>query len=148
MQTLDLRRWENVPDSSLYPDQMPNAAWEAAFCRLGGLNANQQESHRQILQSILAKTCFTSLIVGGAVVGCGLGVVQDGFLGLFDIIVDPIYREKGYGKRLVRGLLSWGKKQGAHTAYLQVMLNNSPALNLYAGLGFTEVYQYWYRVKA
>jgi N-acetylglutamate synthase len=27
------------------------------------------------------------------------------------------------------------------------MCNNTPALRLYARLGFQEVYQYWYRVK-
>jgi ribosomal protein S18 acetylase RimI-like enzyme len=27
------------------------------------------------------------------------------------------------------------------------MLNNAPALKLYDGLGFGEVYRYWYRLK-
>jgi N-acetylglutamate synthase len=32
-------------------------------------------------------------------------------------------------------------------AYLQVMLDNPVALNLYDSLGFKEIYKYWYRVK-
>ena len=53
----------------------------------------------------------------------------------------------GYGEQLVRNLLMWGKQQGARAAYLQVMLNNAPALRLYAKIGFLEEYQYWYRVR-
>jgi ribosomal protein S18 acetylase RimI-like enzyme len=45
------------------------------------------------------------------------------------------------------GLLSWAKQQGAQKTYLQVMLNNAPALRLYEKLGFKEAYQYWYRLK-
>ena len=39
------------------------------------------------------------------------------------------------------------KSFGAQGAYLQVMLNNPPALALYQRLGFAEAYRYWYRVK-
>jgi ribosomal protein S18 acetylase RimI-like enzyme len=47
----------------------------------------------------------------------------------------------------MRNLLAWGKQNGAQHAYLQVMLNNVPALHLYSQLGFKQVYEYWYRIK-
>ena len=88
-----------------------------------------------------------SITEGGQIVGCGLGVLQGGYLGLFDLVVDAAHRRRGYGAELMRGLLAWGKSQGARRAYLQVMCSNQPALHLHAGLGFAEVYRYWYRVQ-
>ena len=76
-----------------------------------------------------------------------LGVLHGGWLGLFDIVTHPQQRGQGYAQRLIRQLLDWGAAQGAQGAYLQVMLNNPPALALYQRLGFTEAYRYWYRVK-
>jgi ribosomal protein S18 acetylase RimI-like enzyme len=44
-------------------------------------------------------------------------------------------------------LVNWGKEYSAKCAYLQVVLENVPALNLYSKMGFKERYQYWYRIK-
>jgi ribosomal protein S18 acetylase RimI-like enzyme len=92
-------------------------------------------------------TGFADLYVNGQHAGCGLGVVQDDLLGLFDIVVAPEFRRKGYGKKLVSAIMNWGKAHGAQTAYLQVMLDNPAGLALYRDLGFKEIYKYWYRVK-
>jgi ribosomal protein S18 acetylase RimI-like enzyme len=72
-------------------------------------------------------------------------VVEAGYVGLYDIVTNAEHRRQGHGRRLIGDLLTWAKGEGAHMAYLQVMLNNEPALRLYAGLGFEEVYRYWYR---
>lgn len=124
-----------------------SAGWQEAFCRLSHVSEQNQAVHQQIIDAILPARCFASIQLEGEIVACGLGVLQDGYLGLYDIVVDAAFRRRGIGSRLMRALLAWGKCQDAHTAYLQVMLNNPPALALYAGLGFCEVYQYWYRVK-
>jgi ribosomal protein S18 acetylase RimI-like enzyme len=100
-----------------------------------------------MLCAILPAKCFAAVRIEGQIAACGLGVVQGGYIGLFDIVTDARRQRQGHGGRLVRNLLSWGRSQGAHTAYLQVMLNNTSALRLYAKLGFWEAYQYWYRVK-
>lgn len=100
-----------------------------------------------MMTRIIPQKCFASLTVSGQWIGCGLGVLQDGFVGIFDLVIARDHRRQGYGDRLMQALLGWGKTNGAHTAYLQVMLDNAPALRLYDRLGFREQYQYWYRVK-
>ena len=121
--------------------------WQAAFNRLHHLEGAAAQKHGRILAQIIPQTAYAALTVDGQIAACGLGVLQDGYLGLFDIITDEEQRRRGYGRQVMQGLLAWGKQQGARSAYLQVMLNNPPALALYAGLGFREAYRYWYRVK-
>ena len=38
-------------------------------------------------------------------------------------------------------------KKGAENAYLQVVQGNTAAKRLYASLGFTDFYTYWFRVQ-
>jgi ribosomal protein S18 acetylase RimI-like enzyme len=147
VQLLDLSHWED--NAAGVADLAPSETeeWQEAFCRLSRIAGDRQATLRQMLCAILPAKCFASVRVEGQIVACGLGVMQDGYVGLFDIVTDAERRRQGHGERLVRSLLSWSKAQGAHTAYLQVMLNNAPALRLYAKLGFREAYQYWYRVR-
>jgi ribosomal protein S18 acetylase RimI-like enzyme len=164
VQVLDLGDTRFAPPENLTLNTSPDADWQAAFQRMHHLEGEAALRHARILEQILPQTGYATLAVGSQVMGtpsgaryprhtqevsaaCGLGVLQDGYLGLFDIITAEDQRRRGYGRQIMAGLLAWGKGQGAHTAYLQVMLNNSPALALYAGLGFREIYRYWYRVK-
>ncbi|MBN1887451.1 MAG: GNAT family N-acetyltransferase [Thermoflexales bacterium] len=126
--------------------ETPSADWLDASCRLSETDGQRAATLRQILGNLVPRAGFASLCHDGRVIACGLSVVQDGFVGLFDIVTDAGFRNRGFGQQLVHELLAWAKAQGAHTAYLQVMLNNPPALRLYAKLGFQEIYQYWYRV--
>jgi GNAT superfamily N-acetyltransferase len=81
------------------------------------------------------------------VVACGLGVREGSLVGYFDIVTDPAHRRQGLGSQLMRYLMQWASQRGATHAYLQVVAGNTAALNMYASLGFREIYPYWYRVK-
>lgn len=124
-----------------------NEEWLENYCRMNVVADNKQSALRQILLNIRPEHSFVTLMHDGVAVGCGMGVLQSGFVGLFDIVIDPLHRNKGFGQELVRNILCWGRDAGAQKAYLQVMLNNMPALRLYSKMGFREKYQYWYRVK-
>jgi N-acetylglutamate synthase len=136
----------SVSDITL--DAAVTEAWFAAFCAMSGVDRRHYGTMRQLLGLIAPETRFAALWLDGRVAACGLGVLQGGHIGLYDIAVAPELRRLGYGQRLVESLLAWSKGAGAHTAYLQVMLNNAPALRLYEKVGFREIYRYWYRVKA
>jgi len=121
--------------------------WLEEFCKAEAVIEERKLILKNTLESIILKKHFILLEDDGKVVGCGLGVVQDNFIGIYNIVVRKEYRNKGYGRDIVLNLLKLGKEDGANKAYLQVMLNNPPALKLYSNIGFKEEYKYWYRVK-
>jgi ribosomal protein S18 acetylase RimI-like enzyme len=120
--------------------------WEAHFTSLNSLSNGKQAAHRAILGNITPQTCFAVLYQQNRAVACGLGVLENQYVGLFDLVTDVERRRQGFGQALITGILSWAQQNGATRAYLQVEVSNTPALNLYRRLGFVEVYQYWYRV--
>lgn len=121
--------------------------WLDSFVQLGGVTIEAQESLAGILRNIASKKCFAVLLKENQVVSCGLGVLENEYIGLFEIVTAKTERRKGFGKKLILNILDWAKQNGAKKAYLQVVMNNEPALNLYSKLGFQEVYQYFYRIK-
>jgi ribosomal protein S18 acetylase RimI-like enzyme len=148
VQVLDLKPFDLKISADLELSALPSADWQAAFQRMHHLESEIAQKHAHILGQLIPQTCYAALKTQDEIAACGLGVLQEGYLGLFDIITAEGQRRLGYARHLMEGLLSWGKGQGAHSAYLQVMLNNPPALALYASLGFSEIYRYWYRVKS
>jgi N-acetylglutamate synthase len=129
-------------------DISPLSTWFELFCQFSSLSATQQQLHFQLLARIPSSSLFAVLRYSGQPVACGLGIKEATLFGLFDIIVNPGERNKGYGTRLVSSMLTWAREQGAHQAYLQVLRSNQLANHLYARLGFLEQYHYWYRVNS
>lgn len=122
--------------------------WLSNMQRISGNKSNSNiEMEKKILGNIVTEKYFVELKVQGEIVACGLGVIEDCHIGIYDIMAAKEHRGKGYGRAIVEGLLSLGKSKGAEQAYLQVMLDNPVALKLYESLGFKEIYKYWYRVK-
>ncbi len=121
--------------------------WLQDYCRLNGIKYEHMEVLKLLLDSIVPEKYFVSLIKDNKVVACGLGVLENGYIGLFDVVVDKALRGLGYGQTLICSLLELGRRRGAKFSYLQVMLRNIPAVHLYSKLGFKEDYRYWYRVK-
>ncbi len=124
-----------------------NEQWLNAYFKLNNVQERYMPVMRHMLQHIAPQKCLAAVYLDGQVAAVGLGIIERGFLGLFDIVTEPTLRQKGYGYQLMLYLLNWGKANGAGYAYLQVTMSNTPAMYLYEKLGFREVYQYWYRVK-
>jgi N-acetylglutamate synthase len=138
----DVRPARDVELSEELPDE-----WLNGFCRMSAVDKSRRESLQHILLDIVPQHCFAALRRDGKIIACGLGVLQSEFIGLFDIVTDEAFRGRGYGSQLVESLLAWAKRNGARRSYLQVMLDNPPALRVYSKIGYTEIYRYWYRIK-
>jgi ribosomal protein S18 acetylase RimI-like enzyme len=80
-------------------------------------------------------------------ISCGLGVLENRKIGLYDINVMKQHRRNGVGTKICQAIINEGIKNGADTAYLQVASLNEKAIQLYNSLGFKKLYGYWYRVK-
>jgi ribosomal protein S18 acetylase RimI-like enzyme len=99
-----------------------------------------------IVSRIRQKAVFATLDIDGQHVAWGLGVLERGYVGLYDIVVAPELRGIGFGRKVVTSLMAWGRDLGGHTAYLQVREDNEVARGLYLALGFEPAYRYTHRV--
>lgn len=121
--------------------------WLTAYAELTRLPVAAQPLHSAILKAVQTECAYALLERDGVVVACGLGVMEQELIGLFDVFTHPDHRGTGCAHRLVTQLIAWGASRGATTAYLQVSADNAPARALYSRLGFSRCHQYWYRIS-
>lgn len=71
-----------------------------------------------------------------------------GYAGLWDVVgegqitniaVRPSGRRKGIGKKLVEGLMAYGKEKGLEVLILEVRASNEAAIRLYSQAGFKDI---------
>jgi ribosomal protein S18 acetylase RimI-like enzyme len=122
-------------------------SWIEGFFRMTGAANEHKTTFKSMLRNIMTPKCVAYIKDEDTTVACGLGVLEQDMIGLFDIVVGKGFRGRGYAKKIVNGILLWAKSEGARRGYLQVMVENQPAMALYRKLGFEEMYRYWYRVS-
>lgn len=72
----------------------------------------------------------------GPGVASGRAALDDDWLGIHALGVEPHHRGYGHATAMVAALLEWGAEHGASTAWLHVETDNGPALAMYDKLGF------------
>lgn len=70
-------------------------------------------------------------IIGGAGIRNILGDAE-----ITNVVIKESYRNRGYGKSLIKTLLDKGYEMGANAFTLEVRKSNLPAIMLYKSLGF------------
>lgn len=100
----------------------------------------------RVLANAAAPT-FAAVADTDGLLGVARGVVDAGWLGVTALTVTEPARRRGLGTHLMRGLGRWAREQGARRVYLQVAEDNTPALELYDGLGFVRHHRYHYRTR-
>ncbi len=129
--------------------ERPHDDWFAACARLNGVEGDQREALRAILDRLPADSgfaCVADPTRGDAdPLAVALGSVAEGHVYIGEVVTAPRARRRGCARRAVEGLLAWARERGAQTAFLGVVVENVAARALYEGLGFREAYRYWYR---
>lgn len=122
--------------------------WLNGFLNLNGTTKEIMKSTAKTMLSNIKNPVFCASVNDGeTMIACGLGVLENGKIGLYDIHVMEEYRRKGFGNKICKSIINEGIKNSADLAYLQVTSLNEKAIKLYKSLGFEKVYTYWYRVK-
>jgi ribosomal protein S18 acetylase RimI-like enzyme len=134
-----------VGDQAVAVEDTASAAWSVAARELWGIGPDQIAGWRGIIERIDVPAGFALVKEGDRPVAAALAVAVGRWLGLFEIVVAPERRRQGIGSRLTSSLMTWGAALGADSAFLQVVAENGPAINMYEGLGFEFCYRYWYR---
>ncbi|MGZ0151585.1 GNAT family N-acetyltransferase [Kribbella sp. WER1] len=97
----------------------------------------------QVLEGA-AKAVFASVWLDGRVVAVGRGSMTGHWLGVDAIRVADGFRRQGLGTAVVQGLARWAGPEGGRRTYLEVLLENAPAMATYTRLGYQEAYRYRY----
>lgn len=124
------------------------AAYAEAVGLMRGSPADHRASHAQRLQTSPVPYEGYAIVrdVDGAVLACGQTAQEADLVGLYDVHTADAARGQGLASMLCERMLSQSAASGATFAYLQVDVDNAPALKVYRRLGFRDGYRYHYRL--
>ena len=126
--------------------QMELDDWLNCYAELTNVDATARKLHAYILRNITTETGFFVLKKAEHPQACLMAVLDRNLVGIFDVFTHPQARGLGLATQTLNTAFFWAAEKGAEIAYLQVVQDNTPAIELYRRLGFQKSYTYWYRV--
>lgn len=118
---------------------------------LFALKNTTDPNHLRVVPSMYAAipkdTICAHITKDGKVIATGLGVIDRNYVGLYAIHVHDDYRHQGYARQICTAILNEARNRGLTSSYLQVVDGNTDARKLYEAIGYSFLYQYWFRVR-
>lgn len=139
-----LARLPATPGLAVELAAAPSDVWCTTWQASLGVDRLRAGAVAALFDRIGTETAFAVVKVDGLAAGVALGVLDDRWLGIFNMATLPAHRRHGVGRSALSALASWGLRSGAAVGYLQVDLDNQPATGLYDTAGFKDAYQYVY----
>jgi ribosomal protein S18 acetylase RimI-like enzyme len=122
--------------------------WLTALGNLSNYSHAAIDGQEQIIKRIPFKTkafCYGAL--ANQIVAVGLAIIERGYLGIYDLVVNPNNRRQGIAQSLIAEMLQWGKGNSAKHVYLTAQGDNFGAIALYNRIGLKDRYHYRYLRK-
>jgi len=124
------------------------AGWAHFHAVNSDLDPRKEAAAKAILEAIVPERRFLMLEGSHGPAACAMIVLENGWAGIFDVMVRREWRGHGLGRAIMRAALAEAASTGARRSYLQVLDDNPVAVSLYQSLGYRPLYPYWFRVKA
>lgn len=121
--------------------------WVTEHANFRGFDKEQERSFVESMRNILYSTAYFTLVEQNTFLGQGIAVFQSDKIFVHTLVINPKYRNLSYGRRLLMSMLSFGLKNGASEAVVELDSKNVPAMKLLSKVGFEELYPYYYRQK-
>ena len=92
---------------------LPLEQWLDACVSISRNSADARNWHQRIVRAIVPAVCPVVVRDQGSPVAMGLGVVERGFVGIYDLVTDARYRRQGCATRILSAIFCWAIDNGA-----------------------------------
>lgn len=150
VQTCDLGQLPDCdggPGTTVEIGSSPTAGWWRTWQAAARIEPSRLPAVAALLERLGPPAAFATIRIDGDPAAVALGVLDGSWLGIFNMATLPAQRRRGAGRAALAALAGWARRRGATSGYLQVELDNQPALGLYRGAGFGEAYRYVYLTR-
>ncbi|TLS37986.1 GNAT family N-acetyltransferase [Pseudalkalibacillus caeni] len=104
---------------------------------LNGINLALEESSPS---KIVVAESKENEIIGVAFFNIGISLTNGGpYIWLNELYVDPDYRNRGVGRKLLLHVIYWAEHEGIKTIELETGINNEVTKHMYNSLGFYDI---------